>query len=415
MAEKMKSFLKKIFIENWQRKLVALILAIITWWAVNHSLTITKTISNIPVQIINIPQGKTIIGIDSNGSLNKTINLALSGNKHLLEQLSEEDLKVVINANDQASINSFLITENNVISTNPNIKIKKNIKQVKPQYFSVQFSNLVTDKIPVNVISPHGKSPRDYSMITIWPNKFLVNVSGPEEIINKLKTSTIRLSFDLSKISRKELNALYSQKKGNSDLISYYIPTSWKKIEIPEISSMPIEIDDPLINMLRIDFIKEDALPINTKIPIQLFYSLSASNKYNPKTISLQTNNFIKLNNNIPVVSVPLYSKGVSKIFLDVVKDMMEIIISIDPSNNKFHWNVQAILPMELEEKYLAKFLQEEKEYLSHIKIDFQEDYIRNSFRKFLHRLKLWLSADEKLDLNIKLENNQVVVKPYKK
>jgi hypothetical protein len=38
----MKSLLIKLFIENWQRKLISLILAIVIWLMINHSIAITK-------------------------------------------------------------------------------------------------------------------------------------------------------------------------------------------------------------------------------------------------------------------------------------------------------------------------------------------------------------------------------------
>ncbi len=67
----MKSFLRKIFYNNWQRKLISLVLASILWIVVNHSLTETKTFAHVPVKIVNIAPGKTIEGMQSNQILSK--------------------------------------------------------------------------------------------------------------------------------------------------------------------------------------------------------------------------------------------------------------------------------------------------------------------------------------------------------
>lgn len=38
----MKSILIMLFVQNWQRKLISLILAIVIWLMINHSITVTK-------------------------------------------------------------------------------------------------------------------------------------------------------------------------------------------------------------------------------------------------------------------------------------------------------------------------------------------------------------------------------------
>ena len=71
----MKTILYKLFIEHWPRKLVAIILAVITWLVVNHTLTSTRNISNVPVRIIHLPAGRTVEGMQPNGRLAKKVTL----------------------------------------------------------------------------------------------------------------------------------------------------------------------------------------------------------------------------------------------------------------------------------------------------------------------------------------------------
>ena len=96
MVKKMKSLLKKIFIGNWQRKLIAFLLSIITWFFVNHSLTINKTIFDVPIRVINLAKDKTIIGMKGDGILLSTINLEIEGNKNLIDNISKNDLEILI-------------------------------------------------------------------------------------------------------------------------------------------------------------------------------------------------------------------------------------------------------------------------------------------------------------------------------
>src|SRR3989304_7772340 len=99
----MKSLLKKIFIDFWPRKLMALILGIVTWFSVNHTLIYTKTIVNIPIKVINLPEGKTVSGFKSEAISNNTISLSITGNKNVLDFLSANDLLVVIDGQDKKS------------------------------------------------------------------------------------------------------------------------------------------------------------------------------------------------------------------------------------------------------------------------------------------------------------------------
>ena len=101
MAEKMKSILQQLFLNNWQRKIASLILAVIIWLIVNQSLVTSRTLSNIPVRIINIPAGKTIVDLQSNGTLTKRISLTVVGNKTLIDELTSNDLEVVIDLDNQ--------------------------------------------------------------------------------------------------------------------------------------------------------------------------------------------------------------------------------------------------------------------------------------------------------------------------
>ena len=90
--------MRKLLLNNWQRKLVAISTALIIWLFVNHSIISTKTIANVPIRIIKLPPDKTIIGLLPNGVLKKRMTLTLSGTRDVIEELEPGDLEVVIDA-----------------------------------------------------------------------------------------------------------------------------------------------------------------------------------------------------------------------------------------------------------------------------------------------------------------------------
>ena len=112
----MKTLFYKIFIESWSRKLISIVLAVIIWMIVNHTLTSTRNISNVPVRIIHLPQGKTVEGMQPNGRLAKKLTLTVVGNKTLIDELMPSDLEVIIDASDKPDEWFVTIDKKNLVS-----------------------------------------------------------------------------------------------------------------------------------------------------------------------------------------------------------------------------------------------------------------------------------------------------------
>ena len=167
------------FTNNGQRKFAALIMAIILWLLVDHSIIETKTIPNVPIRIINLPQDKTIMGLLPNGVLQRRISVTLSGSKEIIDKLEPGDLEVVL---DVSTANSdewvIKLTKKNLVSLNPNLDIIHNVTQVDHSEFIVKISRLVTAKIPITILPPAGDPPNGYEFLDIWPLKLTQTVSG---------------------------------------------------------------------------------------------------------------------------------------------------------------------------------------------------------------------------------------------
>ncbi|MES2122881.1 MAG: hypothetical protein V4492_08925, partial [Chlamydiota bacterium] len=170
----------KIFVEHWPRKLVSVVLAIVTWMVVNHTLTSTRNISNVPVRIINLPQGKTVEGMQPNGRLAKKLTLTLVGNKSVIDEVTYSDLEVVIDAADKSDEWIVTVSKKNLVSLNPEIDVGKGISRVYHPNFIIRMTKLVTDQIPIVITQPIGEAPRGYQFLDVWPYQLNLTVNGPE-------------------------------------------------------------------------------------------------------------------------------------------------------------------------------------------------------------------------------------------
>jgi len=142
---------------------------------------------------------------------------------------------------------------------------------------------------------------------------------------------------------------------------------------------------------------------------------LKHSTTLNPDTYTLATDEFIKKLNGIKQISAPLFAKGVTRLFTDIVMDMMQIVIVAAPKSerDKLLWSLQFVYPHELENRYVAKVLsQSSDEMLNDLQPQLREEYLRNRFRNYMTNFRLFTLEKEKLVLDIELKANTIMVSP---
>jgi YbbR domain-containing protein len=403
----MKSLLHKIFIQHWTRKLVSLVLAVIIWLVVNQTLTSTRNISNIPVRIIHLPQGKTVEGIQPNGRLAKKLTLTVVGNRALIDELTPSDLEVVIDASEKPDEWIVTVTKKNLVSLNPEIDISTGISRVYHPNFVIRMTKLITAQIPIVITQPIGEAPRGYQFLDVWPYHLFLTVSGPQEVIKRLKMKEQRITFNLSDISKSQIDELALKSESNSEVISYYVPEQWKQINIPLLSDSPIEIDDPQAKALRIDFVRCNLLPINAPLQLSVFFPPENLEKLNPENTKLTPNQLVEFTKGAPLISYPLYANGVDNLFLETVRDMIEIVIIAAPKSERklLDWSVQFVNPRLLEDKYVATLMSDVSDReIRLLQPTLREEYLRNRFRSYMNRFQLFRVDDTKFDLNIFLK-----------
>lgn len=409
----------KLFVEHWPRKLLAILLGTVIWFVVNHSLTSTRTINNIPVRIINIPAGKTVEGLQLNNRLAKKLNVTLVGNKTILDELTPYDFEIVLDAQGRPDEWIANITTKNIASLNPEIDIAGGIKRIYHPNVLIRMTMVITDKIPVIITQPLGEAPRGYQFLDVWPYRLWLTATGPESVIRQLKMKELRITFNLSDISKAQLDEIADAEEGqSSEVVSFIVPDQWKQLNIPSLSANPIEINDPQAKMLRIDFIHCRSLPIDVPIPIALYFPPDAVQKYNPTNVTLTIDSLVKDLNGLNLITYPLFAHGTDQLFLDIVRNRLQIIIIVSPKSEKqiLDWSLQFINPRQLENIYVATLMSDVSDAdIRLMQPPPREEYLRNRFRSYMNHLQLFKADDSKFGLLVQLKDHVVHVEesPY--
>lgn len=403
--------LRSIFIDNWQRKSIAIILSFIIWILVNHSITATKTLHNVPIKVINIPSGMTIEGISSDGTLGKTLSLTITGAKKDLDRINPKDVEVLINASGKGREWIVSVRKNNLISLNPSINLMTAISSISHPQLIIKLSPLATEKIKVFITRPIGTAPEGYRFIDVWPKVLTYTITGPEDIVNKIKSKGLKLTFNLNDITKKELTEIASSPQNlNHDEISFPVPESWKKLHIPYIDDSQIVVDSKNAQYLRIDFLKNVLIPLGQPIPINLYFPLKTLPKLNPQTLSLKANSIVQEKSGIYTLTVPLYAHNVSRQFVDAVRDHLQLTI-IASEEKELPWSIQFINQPELEEKYISLAISEGLDRdLKSLSADLRDEYLRKRFRSYLYLFQVYISKNMPLNLDVSSEKNQVTI-----
>lgn len=412
----MDKLISRFIFENWQRKIVALITALIVWLFVNSSISETKTIPNVPVRITNLPSDKTIAGLLSNRMLTKRISLTLTGSKDVIQAIEPGDLEVLLDVS-MAPSDEWVVQLNkkNLVSLNPDINLVHHISNVSHSEFVLRLSPLITAKIPIAVLPPSGEAPNGYEYLDVWPQQLTQTVSGPQEEIQALRLSGLEVTFNLNDISKADLDRLKSS-QAHDDEFSFPIPDKWQKVIIPFRNNVLDEINDPEAQYLHIDFLRKQYLPIETEIPMSVYYPLKYSDAINAKTHPLIPNEQMRVKNDITLLTVPLYLRNVSKLFLDLISENIEIVIIAAPESERdiLQWSLEVIDAHEIEDVYVAFFYANSGNNKNAPLSKRRETMLRTRFREYLHRLAPYKAPDQKLRLESKLSKNGIIVNSIK-
>jgi hypothetical protein len=415
----METFIKNFLTKNWQRKFISLLAAIIVWTIVSASITTTRVFTRIPVRIVNLPPHKTIRGLMPDGFLDKRITITLTGSKDVIDRLGSQDFEVVVDASDKGDEWVAKITKNNLLCLNPDVHLVHSIRALTHSELVIRLCPLVTAKIPVFVRLPKEEPPEGYQFLDVWPQKLYHVISGPEEDIRQLQEDGLELNLDLMKITPEQLDALRGDGPGD-DEVAFFVPDVWKKVAIPFLHNAIQTINGQEARQLRIDFLYKAVFPIDGPVPIRLFYPGSTLSMFNPSFLSLQPNKCVVYEKGVFLFDQKLYVSDVSRLFLDIVRDRLEITIVPVNKDGKpsFHWSVQCVDPHQLEEAYVTIALSSEYDTDSHIgsgkafrqHLLEREQYFRSRFQRYLRSFHLYKNRESPLALAISCDDDGHVV-----
>lgn len=416
------SLLKTIFLNNWPRKLLSLILAIILWYVIHQSLTTTKTVANLPVRVINIPPGSTIDGIQSNNMLAQRVSLTLSGHKSAIDELDPTNLEVVVDATNKRAGWIENLSKKNLHALNPDVSIQQHVTDISQKSINIRLTKLVTEKIPIIITRPIGEAPKGYQFLDTWPYRLYITVSGPEKAVMKLKSRGVRLTFNLSDISKTDLDDYMVESADQpKDVVSFYVPNDWKQITLPELSSKAIEINDPSAKYLRIDFVRNELIPLKHPIPLSLYFPPSTAAQLNPQRVSISNAGNITLSKyGMKMITKPLYVKGVSELFCEIMRDMLEIQVLVKNTKDaQLDWSLQCMNNRALEDKFVSVLMSSSPsgttiDDTKELRPQQREEYLRNRFRNFMNRMELYTGDNKPLKLQALKQGNAVVINELK-
>ena len=408
----MRSLLKRLFTENWQRKLLAFVSAIVIYMLVSHSITSTITVTNIPVRVVNLPANKTVVDMLPDGTLARRMSVTLTGRKSALSLLEPGDLEVIVDGGHRTEDWVLKLSRRNLVSLNPEVDLIHSVTELSHGDFLIKLSRLVTEKVPVTIGHPIGEPPRGYQYLDTWPQKLEHTISGPEDKVEELQLKGLELTLDLSKISLEELEDLSkSAWSFHEDEVSYPVPASWKMVAIPFLNDTLQSITDPDAQRLTINFLRQDLVPLDSNVPIRVYFPTKYSASINPLTHHLQENDLVAQTNGIYALTIPLYARGVSRFFVDVVRDNLEINVMAAPRSEKkrLDWSVQVVNPEDLEDHYVTLLSPNpsQNDYQAPLP-QMREDFLRQRFREYMRTIHFFTYDDAPLSLDISLKGNNI-------
>ena len=403
------------FLYQWQRKCLALMVAMVLWLFINQSITESQTIPNVPIRIVNLPFDKTVEGLLPNGILKQRVTLTLIGSRDVVKALEPGDIEVLVDGSMIDREDWILhINKNNLVSLNPSIDLSHYITSISHTELVIKLTPIAEVQVPVQVTPPIGEVPEGYIFLDMWPTTFMQTVRGPVQELNALKAKGLEVTFDFSKISAEELDALRKEEDSLNNEVSFPVPNAWKYVRLPFANNAKEIFNDPEAETIVLNFLHRDFLPIEHPVPIRAYYPVEHIGTINPLTYALTTSSKVELKNGVFLFTFPLYVKGVSRIFLDVIRDNLEItLVAVPPSERDvLDWSVDIVDPRELEDTYIAYMIANEpnREWGPNF-LKQRSEALRKRFSRYKQQVMLWVTLNQQLSIATVLENHEIKVK----
>lgn len=396
---------------KWQLKLLSVVGALIIWLCVSQTITASKTLVNVPVRLVNVPAERSAEGMLPNGVLKKRVAVTLTGAKDVIDPLENSDLEVVIDVSQSPEQSIVQVSKKNLMSLDPRLDLARYITQVESSDVIVQLSKLVAQVVPVAIAPPIGSPPEGYEFLDIWPQNLYQSVTGSEKEVQELKERGLKFVIDLNRITKAELDVLHGSSEAfRGDEVVFPIPGEWKRVIIPCRESEEVMMNDPLQKELVIRFLRKELVPLGVGVLVQVYYPVLSKQQVNPERTPLVADDAFLRVNGMTIVPEPLFAAGVSRWFIEVVRDRMSLIIVADSSkkDEPLSWGVEIAGLAQLEDAFVLFLMNDHekapKERIGDLKK--RETRLRRRFRSYVCNMRLYRGSDAPLQLVAKFSGD---------
>ena len=176
---------------NWGLKLIAILFALILWFAVINidDPVVSETFKNIPVQLVNTEvltgAGKTYEVLDNSGIVE---TITIYGPRTLVESLNENDIVAKADIND--------ITVANTVAVNVSVDVRNSSKitniRSSLECVKLNIENSKSKQLVIHATTT-GKLASGYIVGAIELDQNRIRVSGPASVVSKISAAKVNV------------------------------------------------------------------------------------------------------------------------------------------------------------------------------------------------------------------------------
>lgn len=257
--------MKEKILKNWGLKLMAVLLAFLVWFLVANieDYTVTKTITGIPVEILNenaITDQDMVYDIVQG----KTVDVKVEGRRSVVEKLTAEDFTASADLSELSITNSVQIA---VDATSSAVRKEVAISIVDGM-MKVAIEERGEKKLPISVVTS-GQTQEGYAVVSTAATPNMVTISGAASLVKDVKTVQVAIDVEglnTSITTSGELVLLDADgEKVDPEKLSLSLTSVAVNISIQKTKEVPIKVT-----------------PVGT---VAEGYSISGDIEYQPTTI----------------------------------------------------------------------------------------------------------------------------------
>ena len=180
---------RKVFLEDWTTKLVALAITLALWVGVTGlSTPTTRQIAEVPLTLSY--SNKTEI----TSSSVQTVNIVISGDRRKVNQVTENNLVVSVDLSDVLPGERLVALEPDKVSIDLPLGVK--LQEIRPNRIAVRLESVEEKEVAVNVETT-GEPAEGFDVYSETVNPARVRVRGPASYVRGL-TSVPTDRIDIS-------------------------------------------------------------------------------------------------------------------------------------------------------------------------------------------------------------------------